>query len=81
MLFCNSAGALCSVAVCCHDREGEEIISSPEEQASCLTNGNSLEVLFYTIITYFVSPVTFTGVLKLLSTRPGKQMFLLYSRK
>lgn len=52
MLFCKSAGALCSVAVWCHDREVEEIISSPEEQASCLASGNSFVVLFYTIITY-----------------------------
>lgn len=36
----------------CYEREGEEIILSPEEQTSCLASGNSLEVLFYTIIAY-----------------------------
>lgn len=38
--------------VLCYDREGEEIILSPEEQASCLASANSLEVLFYTSISY-----------------------------
>ena len=36
----------------CYDGGGKEIILSPEEQTSCLAGGNSLDVLFYTIITY-----------------------------